>query len=1027
MPKQSRGFFTCDFCGLALDTLEEASEHEQTQCPKRPLQPANLRELPPPGTRPYRYGELGNIYYGAVSTPHFAPTFRVVPLMGQHDRGTSVAKDDIPAVKSLELFEAPPEIAAMLHDTGGPSVTSRQVGLRCSFCATSEPNENNTTFPATLASIASSVREMAERHLSRCKSAPAEIREACGEAIKNRQQNTREENEQSGMDLLDYCMGLCHHLAIVNKHPHRMGVAFADTEGLLLPYTSAETPSALRGPPSGAVYSFVDRPGPPMSHDHRSGFSNMARPMPIMGSHIMGPGDAIAPTPLQRRRDRPDSSDDRGPYPNSADRDYAVPTPAGYPTPYSQGRSGSDGQYEQEIQTPAQPNFEGKRQTPTSSRPSESSSPAEEYPPFELPPNFPFFQETDRTWHCKFCCHVHPSYRDPHAIWQSSGGVPPPGSFIESHLSMCRAYHQSSMPPPMYQGPPPPYGAPWMAAGYPPPPGWDGHSPPHAGGSPPSHHNPGLFPRPQPGPRDLQYPYPPSIPHDEYQASRNAVPPRDPKRHLVVPQLTDHRSGEPPHPNARSSVAYLSARENEHIVRNPAAKKDCLVLEEDRLLLTDYFYHLMLQLQVCRFSESDRKTRGGKRETIALGYGGLQCIHCADVGNSRKFFWSNVDRLANSFAEIPGHVLKCRRCPEATKSALMNLKRYHPEQMARLPRGSQKVFFRRMWRRLHDDDDEIGAAMMAAREDQENDDGANKDDSPNSAAIPRKPTTQSSTSHETQGGSDDDGSAAQRSTLEAAMILAEYSRNPVPASESSRVLLSISNDKEWISDMDCYIRKQLEFFCATEVDVDTALEHDKSSIVVGQVGIRCLHCAMACKGDEGCSGMAVSYPSQLNSIHEAVREFQRLHLDSCVHIPDAVKDKVSSFKGASSLSSVLRKYYVLAAKALGLFDTPTGVWAGGDCVPIGAELACLPSLAESELPSTEGGSSPVSATDDNKRHESPNGALGEPVAKKTKGGIIGHASKVSDSEADTKANEETENAEPGESTTTKRDELQTRV
>ena len=124
------------------------------------------------------------------------------------------------------------------------------------------------------------------------------------------------------------------------------------------------------------------------------------------------------------------------------------------------------------------------------------------------------------------------------------------------------------------------------------------------------------------------------------------------------------------------------------------------------LLLTDYFFHLMRQLRMCRFSEADRKTRGGKREKIKIGYGGLQCIHCADLPMSRKFFWSNVDRLANSFAEIPGHILKCKRCPPQCKEALLQLKQGHPDQMSKLPRGSQKVFFRRMWRRLHDDDPE---------------------------------------------------------------------------------------------------------------------------------------------------------------------------------------------------------------------------------------------------------------------------------------------------------------------------------
>lgn len=538
MPKQSRGFFTCDFCGFAHDTLEEATEHEQTQCTKRPPQPAHYRGPPP------RYNnEPENSFLGVAATPHHTLRFRVVPLMGPNDNRTLVAKEDIPAVNSLDLFEAPPDLASLFDGSGGTPVMTRQVGLRCSYCSTSKPNHKNTIFPATLASIASDVRLIADNHLPNCEFAPDDIRDACLQAIRHRRESS---DEQNRMNLVEYCVGFCRHLGITNKHPHKMGIAFADTEGHLMPYTPSETPATLRGPPSGAMYSLGDRMGLPSSNEHRMGFPTVTRPMSMMGGHMMGPGDAIAPTPLQRRRDRPDPTMDRGLYPNSAERSYAAQTPAGFPTPFSQGPPGSDGRYGQDVQTPAQPVFEGKGQTPMSSHRSESSSPPQGYPAYDLPPNFPFYQETDRTWHCKFCCHVHPSYRDPQAIWQASGGAPPPGNFIDSHLGMCRAYHQSTMPPPMYQGPPPPYGAPWMVAGYPPPPGWDGHSPPHTGaGTPPSHHHHGQYPGPLPGPQDLQYPYPP-MSHQEFEASRKTAVLPDQNRNLVAQHVPEQRSNEPP-------------------------------------------------------------------------------------------------------------------------------------------------------------------------------------------------------------------------------------------------------------------------------------------------------------------------------------------------------------------------------------------------------------------------------------------------------------------------------------------------
>jgi hypothetical protein len=372
----------------------------------------------------------------------------------------------------------------------------------------------------------------------------------------------------------------------------------------------------------------------------------------------------------------------------------------------------------------------------------------------------------------------------------------------------------------------------------------------------------------------------------------------------------------------------LIARENEYHARNPDAKTERLVLDEDKLLLTDYFFHLMKQLKLCRFSESDRKTRGGKREKIKIGYGGLQCIHCADIPNSRKFFWSNVDRLANSFAEIPGHVLKCRRCPMQTKDALMQLKQFHPEQMARLPRGSQKVFFRRMWRRLHDEDAAAGTLAEEEDETETTQEGDNAD-----TPTEKSPETKSEAE---KPPADENLQILQRSTKDAAKALADAAVSGAPPSPSSKVLLAIPEDKEWLSDMDCFIRKQLEVFCATEKDVETARTDRKYPVQLGQVGIRCIHCSSKMQEPNGTS---VAFPFAISGIYEAVREFQRLHLESCTHVPESTKEKLNAFKGASSLSSVLRKYYVLAAKALGLHDTREGIRSGGECVPLGSQAA----------------------------------------------------------------------------------------
>jgi len=378
----------------------------------------------------------------------------------------------------------------------------------------------------------------------------------------------------------------------------------------------------------------------------------------------------------------------------------------------------------------------------------------------------------------------------------------------------------------------------------------------------------------------------------------------------------------------------------------------------------------MRQLRVCRFSENDRKTRGGKRENISIGYGGLQCVHCASAPNARKFFWSNVDRLANSFAEIPSHVLKCRRCPQSVKQALSDLKTIHSAQMSKLPRGSQKVFFRRMWRRLHEEDPhgaqgpgltkahlaskkverEAAAATAAA---------AGVVPSSSSSSAYNIPTTPSE-AHEDETTvspgtiSDTSGATAnliERSTAEAAKALASSAQlapgdgsgstsSPGMGGGSSRILLAISEDKEWLSDMDCFVRRQLEVFCASDQDVSLAEADRKYPVRVGQVGIRCIHCAIAA-GNSRTRGAAVQFPFSICGIYESVREFQRVHLESCPNLPRSIKGKLLGFQGSASLSSVLRRYYVLSAKALGMYDTNNGISAGGKVEPVGGSATAF--------------------------------------------------------------------------------------
>jgi len=519
---------------------------------------------------------------------------------------------------------------------------------------------------------------------------------------------------------------------------------------------------------------------------------------------------------------------------------------------------------------------------------------------FDAPIHFPFVREPAGIWVCKFCQTLDPQQRDPYFQWNAPNKLPPPAQFIDRHLNLCRMYQQSLMRE-------------YHAPGY-----------QQTASQPFSY--PQSFPKQDPiGPpaRVDASQQPPSAEFDsaqlQFQTSLEATRDSPPRRDLNA-DTPENRAMSHLDTNNLSSKYSDGTQVPDHLV---------LVTGDDRLLLSDYYFYVMKQLRHCNFAESDRRTRGGKRDNIAIGFGGFQCVHCAKHPNSRKFFWSGVDRLANSFAEIPRHILgQCRAIPSETKDALETLKRTHQDQMSRLPRGSQKVYFRRMWRRIHGSDSE----MQAPRPELET------PTQPNSAPAsePTRPERLDPFTTEKLGSAIDSPATqnseesvlvVERAPAEAAKALADSVSQAGPPSPQSRVLLAIANDREWLSDNDMFIRQQVEVFCATLQDVQVARSENKHPIEEGTVGLRCVHCALSKSTSTESSTV---YPFSIGGIFEAVQEFHRVHLDNCKSVPQAVRSKLAAMKGYSSLTSVSRNWYIQAAKSLGLVDTKNGIRATGE-------------------------------------------------------------------------------------------------
>jgi hypothetical protein len=121
----------------------------------------------------------------------------------------------------------------------------------------------------------------------------------------------------------------------------------------------------------------------------------------------------------------------------------------------------------------------------------------------------------------------------------------------------------------------------------------------------------------------------------------------------------------------------------------------------DKPLVTEYLFLLLEQMETCQFTEQDRTGGRSKVKDYSVGYPGMQCKHCAGKAGFGRYFPGNLHALtsANSDRNIHNHITKCRRCPKEVRNELNRLQ--EEQSQCKNRRGSRKLFFERIWSRLH--------------------------------------------------------------------------------------------------------------------------------------------------------------------------------------------------------------------------------------------------------------------------------------------------------------------------------------
>ena len=164
---------------------------------------------------------------------------------------------------------------------------------------------------------------------------------------------------------------------------------------------------------------------------------------------------------------------------------------------------------------------------------------------------------------------------------------------------------------------------------------------------------------------------------------------------------------------------------------------------------------------------------------------------------------------------------------------------------------------------------------------------------------------------------------------------------PVSPSHST---LFLPSDANFLSEAHCFIRFVcIELFTSTEHHL-TAGGRGARPSHVGQVGFRCIHCKHQPRDHQ--ANQAVSFPSTRDNIFESVRNFQRVHMESCPFIPPKIKLTFQEIiqKGNHTPKrshKLVRAYYSQAASEMGLIDTPFGLRYRDEC---GYKQRVTPSL-----------------------------------------------------------------------------------
>jgi hypothetical protein len=187
------------------------------------------------------------------------------------------------------------------------------------------------------------------------------------------------------------------------------------------------------------------------------------------------------------------------------------------------------------------------------------------------------------------------------------------------------------------------------------------------------------------------------------------------------------------------------------------------------------------------------------------------------------------------------------------------------------------------------------------------------------------------------------------------------------------VSLAAADDAEVLNPLHCFVRKHVELFSADEDDIAAPCPGRKTRVMLGQVGIRCKHCAKIKLPPKERVKRAVCYPPSIDGIYHSVSNMKFDHFGICPGLSPVAKEELAALRSSCSgrrqasagnktsgnksstgfVGTNMAQYYRDAAFAKGLVDTYKGIRFCSPCrqIPSATTVRTSPQQSASSFAS----------------------------------------------------------------------------